>query len=162
MLDEILKNLENCKDNNVYNDGECQVTYATLYMYVKRIYNFILENQNTKTPIIIYGHKSIYMISCMLSCSFAGIAYVPIDVSMPKDRIDNIIEVIKPEIILATENIELNNSKIISIDKIKKICNEEKKEQKEITPLMKKEDIYYIIFTSGSTRKTKRSENFVQ
>ena len=159
MLDEILKNLKNCKENNVYSDGNYEITYETLYKYVKCIYNYILNNQTTKTPIIVYGHKSIYMVSCMLACSFAGKPYVPVDTSMPKDRLDRIIEEINPEIIFATENIELNNNITVYKDKIEKICNERPK--KEIFPLMQKEDIYYIIFTSGSTRYTKRSKNFI-
>lgn len=157
MLDEMLNNLIKCKDNKAYSDGTYKITYETLYTYVKCIYNFILENQKTKTPIIVYGHKSIYMISCMLACSFAGKPYVPVDISMPKDRLDNIIKEIKPQIIFATENTELNNNIIVYKDEIEKICNNSPKKQKEILPLMQKEDIYYIIFTSGSTRQTQRS-----
>lgn len=161
MLEEILKNLKEYKENKAYTDGENSVTYGTLYKYIINMYNFILENQNTKTPIIIYGHKSIYMISCMLACSFAGIAYVPIDISMPIERLKKIIEEVTPSIILCTEEINIDSYKIINKSEIDSICSKDILQSREIELLMKEKDIYYIIFTSGSTRKTQRSKNYI-
>ena len=44
----------------------------------------------------MYGHKEIYMKATFLACSFAGITFVPIDESTPKERIDLIIEQVNP------------------------------------------------------------------
>ena len=159
MLDLILNNLKEENKRIVYTDGKTNIDNKTLYLYVKRIYNYILEHQKTKTPIIVYGHKSIYMIASFLACSFAGIAYVPVDITIPKDRFDSILEEINPEIIIATEKLETENKNVLN--NIEEICLNEKNDTLELNPLMKEEDIYYIIFTSGSTRKTKRCKNYI-
>ena len=159
MLNIILKNLKEDTNIIVYSDGQVDIDNKTLYSYVKRIYNYILKNQKTKTPIIVYGHKSIYMIASFLACSFAGIAYVPIDITLPKDRFDDILEEINPEIIIASEELEIKNKNVLNRKNIEDICKNESYDELDIDILMNKEDIYYIIFTSGSTRKTKRCKN---
>lgn len=156
MLDVILNNLKSGKEI-IYSDGRINIDNQILYLYVRRIYNYILKNQKTKTPIIVYGHKSIYMIASFLACSFAGIAYVPVDITLPKDRLDNILKEINPEIIIATEDLEIENKCLISKEMVENICKNKVYDEIELKIHMKSEDIYYIIFTSGSTRKTKRS-----
>jgi long-subunit acyl-CoA synthetase (AMP-forming) len=44
------------------------------------------------------------MLVCFLACSFLGIPYVPIDESVPKNRIMDILEKVKPQFILNTSN----------------------------------------------------------
>lgn len=151
MLDDILENLKDGKNKKVHSNGSIEYDYNTLYKYIKNLYNYLNKINNEKNPIIVYGHKDIYMLVCFLACSFAGITYVPIDVSTPKERIENIINQVKPKNILAVENIELEDYKIINKGIIKEICLKEENNSCDIKPLMKAEDIYYIIFTSGST-----------
>ena len=104
VLEEILKNLKECGNEKVFNNGEIEVSYKTLYKYTKNLYNYIIRTKKDNTPIIVYGHKSIYMIACFLACSFAGIAYVPLDISVPTSRLKEIINNINPKLVLAVEN----------------------------------------------------------
>lgn len=150
ILEEILNNLKKDNNKDVYSNGKLDFKYKTLYKSVKNLYNYLVKYVKDKTPIIVYGHKSIYMVICFLACSFAGIPYVPIDISISEERLKKIIENIKPKLILAVEPININDKFIINKNKIEKICNNYKT-SKEIIPLMKEEDVYYIIFTSGST-----------
>ena len=80
------------------------------------------------------------MIATFLASSFAGMTYIPVDISVPLERKDKIIRQAEVGII---------------IDKsIEEIMN--KKEYKEISEIfMKENDIYYIIYTSGSTGEPK-------
>lgn len=140
MLESILKNLKNCKNIECYEINNEIYTYEQLYQYTCNIYEYIIKNNKGRTPVVVYGHKDIYMIASFLACSFAGIAYVPIDKSIPLKRKDEIIEEIKPNIIIDE-----------SIEKIMK-----KRYYKDIDKiLIKDNDVYYIIFTSGSTGKPK-------
>ena len=148
ILDEILKNLKSKKEDRAYTTNNQSYSYAELYQYICNIYQFILLNNKDKKPIIVYGHKEIYMKATFLACSFAGVAYVPIDESIPKERIDLIIKQVNPYCIFG--ELESNQCKNISKKQIYEMMKDETFNEIERIYL-KADDIYYIIFTSGST-----------
>lgn len=141
ILDDILTILKEKSDNKAYTINNESYTYAQLYKFVCNIYHFLLKENKQKKPVVVYGHKEIYMKATFIACSFAGMTYVPIDENMPKKRVEQIIKQIEPKIIIG---------KNISKQKINEIMNQEN--YKEIEAIyLKPENIYYIIFTSGST-----------
>ena len=140
ILDDILEILKTSKEK-AYTIEENSYTYNEFYKFVCNIYHFLLNENKDNKPVIVYGHKEIYMKATFLACSFAGITYVPIDESMPKDRIKQIVEQINPHLIIG-EN--------ISKEKIHEIMYADNYEEINKIYLVPN-DIYYIIFTSGST-----------
>ena len=147
ILDEILKILKKKSKCKAYTIGEKSYTYDEFYKYVSNIYEFLLKENEQKKPVVIYGHKEVFIKAFMVACSLAGMTYVPIDISMPEERIKSIIDQVKPGIIVG----DLKNfNKNISKSEIYDIMENEN--YKEINHIfMKPNDIYYIIFTSGST-----------
>ena len=140
MLNEILNNLKNFPNDECYQIKDKIYKNKDLYKYVCNIYDYILKNNTSKTPVIVKGHKQIYMLASFLACSMAGAAYVPIDECMPQERVKKIIEQVKPKIIID--------------ETIKNIMNLE--DTKNIEKIyLKDDDIYYIIFTSGTTGEPK-------
>ena len=140
MLNKILNNLKAYPEDECYEINGKLYKNEDLYKYVCNIYNYLLRHNKKGKSVIVYGHKDIYMIASFLACSFAGITYVPVDISIPAERKKKIIEQINPDIILdkQIENVMINDS------------------FKEISKIyMKNENIYYIIFTSGSTGEPK-------
>lgn len=97
---------------------------------------------NSKKPLIVYGHMSKWMLVGMLASLKAGIGYVPIDVSIPRERIDKIIDTIQPEFIFATE---------VLATSIQTITPSDVKEEPYNLPGLQADDVAYTIFTSGST-----------
>lgn len=148
ILDDILKILKKRSKNKAYTINKKSFSYSELYNFSCNLYNFILEENKEKKPIIVYGHKEIYIKATFLACSFAGITYVPVDESLPEQRINNIIEQVEPYCIIG--DFESNKCKNISKNEIYNIMN-----RKSITDInkiyLRPDDIYYIIFTSGST-----------
>ncbi len=141
ILADILKILKENSSNKAYTINNKSYSYKQLYKFVCNIYHFLLKENKEKRPVVIYGHKEIYMKATFIACSFAGMTYVPIDESMPEERIEQIIKQINPLLIIG---------KNISKQKINDIMNKEN--YKEINNIyLKPDDIYYIIFTSGST-----------
>lgn len=142
MLNKILENLKQYPSYMCYQIKDKTYTNQDLYKYVSNIYTFLIKEKNCKKQekVLVYGHKEIYMIASFLACAFAGLTYVPVDITIPDGRKKKIIEQVNPKIIIDNE--------------IENIMDREK--YKEISKIdMKDEDIFYIIFTSGSTGEPK-------
>ena len=141
ILDDILQILKEKSNNKAYTVNDQSYSYKQLYKYVCNIYYFLLKENINKRPIVVFGHKEIYMKATFIACSLAGITYVPIDESMPRERVNQIINQVNPIFSIGID---------ISKEKINNIMNNEN--PMEINTIyLKPEDIYYIIFTSGST-----------
>ena len=128
-----------------------KITYAQLWKKSDALAKYIKQFcKEDKTPIVVYGHKSTYMLVCFLACVKSGRAYVPIDITVPKNRVESIIDAVDPKLILCTEDF----SPYSSYKTINPLCDDfETDITVDITPddYVKDDDIYYIIFTSGST-----------
>lgn len=148
ILDEILEIMKNSKQFSAYTINDKTYSYEKLYKYVCNIYNFLQAENPNKQPVIVYGHKDIYMKSTFIACSMAGMAYVPIDTEMAINRVNDIIDQVNPKILIG--DFQSDKVKQISQKQIEEIMNNEN--YTEIDKIdMKPDDIYYIIFTSGST-----------
>lgn len=108
--------------------------------------------QDSKKPMVLYGHMSPYMIVGMIGAIKAGCGYVPIDTSVPKERVKMIIEKVQPEYIFNTseEDVDQSIAEVISIKDVK-----ESQFPIVFDSQMKTNDVVYTIFTSGSTGEPK-------
>ena len=108
--------------------------------------------QDSKKPMILYGHMSPYMIVGMIGAIKAGCGYVPIDTSVPKERVNMIINKVQPEMIFNTEDetLDQTDAQVISIKDVQQSQN-----PVVFDSQMKSNDIVYTIFTSGSTGEPK-------
>ena len=163
ILDKIRKHVNKTPDALVMISGDEILTYSELWSRSARLAKEIEKRQNdNKSPVIVYGHKSPLMLISFIACARSGRAYCPVDVSMPKHRVADIAETIgNPLIIAIEEGHGLGvNSNIMQRDELTDII--EKSELKDVvtdrSTELGEEDTYYIIFTSGSTGKPKGAE----
>lgn len=149
LLNEILEILKKKNSNqNAYTINGNSYSYKEFYKYVCNLYHFLLLNNPQKLPVVIYGHKDIYMKASFLACAFAGMTYIPIDKSIPNERVNLIINEVNPCFIIGNYNNNVIN--FFDEEAIFRIMEQENfNEIDEI--FLKPEDIFYIIFTSGST-----------
>lgn len=132
-------------------NGRETITYAELWDQSERLAGYIKQILgDDKRPIVVYGHKSPKMLVAFLSCVKSGRAYVPIDISVPRKRVEAIIDAVEPLLVLHTEPFD-SYKDYPTID----VCDLSGciRSTQTITEAdyVKEEDIYYIIFTSGST-----------
>lgn len=137
-------------------DGKV-MTYKELDDVSEYIAAFLLKTLgDDRTPIIIYGNKENLMMAVMMAALKSGRAYIPIDISYPKERVEAIITEVNPKILVDFS--EGNSFKNIRVIKEKEI-NEIEKEYKDIrvdkVNWVKEDENAYILFTSGSTGKPK-------
>jgi len=154
VIKNIRKYAEENPDRIAYKIDNEILTYKELEEKSNKLaYEIQVNADKDKTPIIVYGHKNKYMLIAFLACVKSGRAYCPIDISVPKERTNKIINTVNPKLILTTEEIEIQDNRIWDLDKIKQYCQKDKRIDERYC--INKKDVFYIIFTSGSTGNPK-------
>lgn len=135
--------------------GEEEITYQELDLASDYLATY-LDNTcgDNKSPVAVYGHKSVYMLICMLACVKSGRAYCPIDVSLPDLRTQLILNKMDSPVVLAVEKMQCDYNKVINIEEIKNIIELQTKGISS-DKWVKNDEVFYIIFTSGSTGEPK-------
>ena len=169
IIDEIDSHIDLNKAAHIYRENK--LSFKDLVMFSDALASYILEkNYDAKVPIMVYGHKDSLMLVCGLACVKAGHPYVPVDISMPQNRILSILKDSNAPVIFSTSEVypEALSEKIISREKINDIINNYLGKKPDRKYHENKEDIFYIIYTSGSTGDPKgvmishgNLENFV-
>ena len=161
ILTNIKKNAEQNPDRIMYvttylgEEGELQLEklrWRELEKDSNCLANYFSLNLKTKTPVVVFGHKSMYMPIAFLACVKSGRAYVPVDSSFPAGRVQDILDAVEPELVVAVDDLpEVNCAgMIMNRDALLKAI-EENSPLEDSSLWVKPEDIHYIIFTSGST-----------
>lgn len=136
------------------------LTFDEIYGLAKRYGNFIRKeiggNKSEVRPIAIYSDKSSRLLTMMFASLFAGGFYVVIDPEQPGERINKILDVLKPAALIfedslrdKTEEISFEGKKI-SFFEIEKGADESDEECPGLS-VIKPDSPLYGIFTSGST-----------
>ena len=140
--------------------GDNKMTYGSLHSYSTNIKNYLLE-KGVKTGdfIPIITSRCFGMLIGMFGILKAGAAYIPVDNSMPFDRIQTIIEEAQVNHILIDET---SNQDLIEM--CQNFCPitllgpsvwEATYSTKTLNRLIEPTDPCLVIFTSGSTGKPK-------
>ena len=111
---------------------------------------------NNSTPVIIYGHKENDFLSVLFGALKSGRAYVPVDTSVPANRLDEIIAEVAPEIIINFSDLQLSaHAEVIDTARLKEILQTPAESEVSAENWVTGDSIAYILFTSGSTGKPK-------
>lgn len=145
----------NFPDKTAVKDNVTECTYKELVNNAKKIGTFLSEYNIVRKPVVLYTTKSVKVLTTFFGIVYAGGFYVLVDPSFPKERVNRILNVLKPEIIITEEDRtdeikELNYSgQVFGIDNVyseinETVLNQIRKNALDTDPL-------YGIFTSGST-----------
>lgn len=134
-------------------------SYAEVCRAMRSLGGYLRERYGTDdTPILLYGHKEIDMIPCMLGCSLAGHPYVPIDTAFPQSRLQMVMEDVKPRLLIDfTGEIEPDGCDVLHGEQIAEILAGSAGEDESVV-FPAEESVCYILFTSGSTGRPKGVE----
>lgn len=155
LIEEQVEKSEN-KPAIIFKDN--QISYKELNEKANQIAFYLRSKgvkQNTIVGILI--DRSIEMIICMLGVLKAGGAYLPIDPTYPKERINYIIDDSTVNIILTKEHLRYLIDKDINIIDVDLSSSDiYNNYTTDNLPLINKSsDFAYLIYTSGSTGKPK-------
>lgn len=136
----------------VVKDKNTTMTTTELMQKSNIVGNFLQRqgvNKNKKVAIIV--NKSVNMMVTILGVLKSGAAYVPIEPSLPKERVKYILDDSGCDFIISEEPLYNSN---IKYETISQILNEEPDISKVESDSTYK-DMCYIIYTSGSTGEPK-------
>lgn len=134
-----------------YHDETKEYTYGELKAYSDSVAAYLQKNTPAKTPVVVFGDLEFEMLATFLGASKAGHAYIPIEANTPEDRVELILGVAKPAMILAVEdwpNLQ-TDCPVIAPKELQEIMT--RGEVPEQSAPVTGDDTYYIIFTSGTT-----------
>lgn len=136
---------------------EQPMSYRELDNVSEAIAAFILkEFGDDKTPIVLYGNKENIMMAVMMAALKSGRAYIPIDISYPKERVEAIMAEVHPKVLFDfSENNEFSGTKVLKKAEVDTIVQEYGQCKVDSKNWVKEDENAYILFTSGSTGKPK-------
>lgn len=121
---------------------DASLTYAELDSLSNRIANFLCgKGIGRGNRVAVLGERKVETIASILGILKSGAAYVPIDVSYPKERVDFIVQDGNCKFILNKNIVDSEEVRQCSDASVPYQCNSD--------------DEAYIIYTSGSTGKPK-------
>ena len=160
-LEYLEKSAARVPDKIAFADDGRSFTFSELHEGARNVGTFLagIINRPRERVAVLVDRTAITLLGFFASLE-AGCSYVPIDVKMPADRMDDILSQIKPSAILFAEKDRKVADRISSFAPT--VCTEEAMETAADDTLLvsvreKVLDIdpAYMIFTSGSTGKPK-------
>lgn len=140
-------------DNIFFDEGENSLTYLELENMSNSLAFYLQENEESDKSIIVYGGQNSRMVISFLACTKSGHGYIPVDGHTPVDRVKMILQESEAACIIAIDDWPLDDGNVINLNQFEEITS------KSIVPSLKniitENDVYYTIFTSGTTGKPK-------
>lgn len=121
LLDKYLE-----KNSILHKYEDSSMNYEELIKKSDALASYIINHySDSKLPIIICGHKEHLMLVCFRACTKSGHIYLPIDSSMPTERIKDIAEDSNAQTIfnVSESNLYLDNIDVKNCEDIKTIIN---------------------------------------
>ncbi len=135
--------------------GEERLRYAELEARSNAFAHWLLRTLgDDRSPVLLYGHKELALPACMFGALKAGRGYVPVDTSFPPERVRQIVEELRPALIVDLCGLGLEDGRVLSAGELEEILHAD---SEPVPPSfwIRPEQAAYILFTSGSTGRAK-------
>jgi len=109
-----------------------------------------------REPVVVYMEKSAKVLVSFLGIAYSGNFYSPIDVEMPASRVDKILEILQPQLVITTEGLKgqfeafgYGGEYLLWED-----VSPDEGDEARVRPISNQiidTDLLYVLFTSGST-----------
>jgi D-alanine--poly(phosphoribitol) ligase subunit 1 len=120
--------------------GDRTLTYRELCRRSDALAVYLTERFGDDcSPIAVLGHREPEMLIAFLGAVKSGRPYVPIDTALPQPRIDKILAISRAAMVITPEDVAQFSAR----------------KMRGPTRRVKKNDAFYILFTSGSTGEPK-------
>ena len=147
---------EKWPDKAAFADEEKTVTFRELQSQAKALAAKMIEKGLFKKPVVVYMEKGVDVLVSFMGAAYSCNFYSPIDVDMPASRINKILEVLQPALVITTaawketfEGYEYGGDFLL----FEEACHAGSCDEKIETARRRgiDTDLLYVLFTSGST-----------
>ncbi|MBM7586117.1 amino acid adenylation domain-containing protein [Bacillus pakistanensis] len=135
-----------------------QLSYSELNSKANQLAHYLMKiGVNKQKPVVVCLERTPDLMITILAVLKAGSFYLPVDHSLPANRMKDILEDSNPNVIIT----EINHIDKMGDDQNQVIClstiKEAVKKEEKTNPNIQSEklDLAYVIYTSGSTGKPK-------
>lgn len=146
-------------DKTAYADEKKEVTFGELRAQARRIGGELALRGLFKKPVAIFLEKGVDVLISFMGTAYSGNFYSPIDVDMPGSRVDKILEVLQPVVVITTAPLKEVFSQyaykgefLLLEDVLEKEADSTREAALEAARRKCVDtDLLYVLFTSGST-----------
>lgn len=141
-------------DRIALEDKDTCLTYKEFRKNARSLASGLMEVGKKKTPVVVLADRSISSVVMFWGVVYSGNFYVPVDATLPPERLKLLLSLIEPAAVLAQEKyvqkMECQDIPVFTYEHL--IITEEKEEElRQIQKDMIDVDPLYMVFTSGST-----------
>lgn len=146
-------------DKTAYADEKKEVTFGELRAQARKIGGELAMRGLFKKPVAIFLEKGVDVLVSFMGTAYSGNFYSPIDVDMPGSRVDKILEVLQPVVVITAAPLKEVFSQyaykgefLLLEDVLEKEADD--KREAALEAARRKcidTDLLYVLFTSGST-----------
>ncbi|OKB66497.1 hypothetical protein BHU62_11500 [Serratia marcescens] len=153
-------------DNIAYYDFEREMTFSELYLEMVMIMNYLESRGVTQGKTVVsFLDKSFSEYALFYACLLQGVAFCPLDKSLPANRLAMIMSDLQPDMIMAEDSyigeenafrqkLLIPHECIVSNGSTSALIGDDTRYESNVTDI-DMDTVAYIIFTSGSTGKPK-------
>lgn len=147
---------ERWPDKAAFADEGKTVTFRELQNQAKALAVRMIEKGLFKKPVVVYMEKGVDVLVSFMGAAYSCNFYSPIDVDMPASRVNKILEVLEPALVITTaslketfESYEYRGDYLL----FEEVCHTDICEEKIEAARSRgiDTDLLYVLFTSGST-----------
>ena len=147
-------------NNNAVVYKDQSLSYRELNKQANQLAAYLIsQGAKADSFIGLCVERSLEMMVGLLAILKAGCAYLPLDPSYPKDRLEHMLDDSQVQLLLTQRRLldELNfeKQKVICIDEATEFSHHSKENIKKESINLSSNNLAYIIYTSGSTGKPK-------
>ncbi|MBQ4303202.1 MAG: AMP-binding protein, partial [Lachnospiraceae bacterium] len=103
VIDYLNRIVNICPDKTAYSDGSVSLSFRQVYDQSRALASFLAGKGIYKKPVVIYMQKSPAEVAAFFGTVTAGNYYVPVDDTMPFDKIRMILDNVKSPLILCDD-----------------------------------------------------------
>ncbi|MDE5933358.1 MAG: amino acid adenylation domain-containing protein [Lachnospiraceae bacterium] len=136
-------------------DGKA-VTFSELQRQAKALATQMIERGLFRKPVVVYMEKGVDVLVSFIGAAYSCNFYSPIDVDMPASRVNKILEVLNPALVITTAALQKTFADYAYQGEFllfEEACHADSSE--EIIEAARRKgidtDLLYVLFTSGST-----------
>ena len=143
-------------DKTAFADEKKEVTFRELRTQAMALATQMLQKTLFKKPVVIYLEKGVDVLVSFMGAAYSCNFYSPIDIEMPASRVNKILEVLNPALVITTaelktvfEQYDYEGEYLIFEEAIDGDIDEQMIDAVRAKGI--DTDLLYVLFTSGST-----------